>query len=314
MKDELLIKFLLKETNAREDSEVTEWLAAGAANQRYFSQMELIWNVSKQLAVTSTVDEDAAWNKFKENAGQLDVQRPRVRMFPGKFLKAAAALLLALGAWSAYILLRPGYTTIESAATVRTEILPDGSEITLNKNASLSYQTRFSGNRRNIKLNKGEVFFKVAPDRKKPFVIASGNTTVTVVGTSFNVKYRNDQTEVIVETGIVKVRNGDNEVLLHAGERALAGKGINLAAQKNPDQLYQFYRSRVFIAHNTPLSRIVEVLNENYDARIRVADPEKAALEITTTLNDENLDHILEILALTLKLTVVKEGDEIILK
>ncbi len=49
MNDDLLIKFLLKETTPEEDVQVLDWIALSDENQKEFARFELIWNSSKKL-------------------------------------------------------------------------------------------------------------------------------------------------------------------------------------------------------------------------------------------------------------------------
>jgi ferric-dicitrate binding protein FerR (iron transport regulator) len=84
------------------------------------------------------------------------------------------------------------YTAVDSVRTesdsLRRLILPDGTEITLNRNSTLSYNTD-----RECEL-VGEAYFKVAKDPEHPFLIHSGSLTVTVLGTEFNFRSRPEDT------------------------------------------------------------------------------------------------------------------------
>lgn len=223
MNDEILIKFLLKETNEEEDRQVNEWLVADAENAKYFAKLEKLWQASGSIAPKEEPDVEAAWLKFKAKADALPTQRkPVVKPLQTnrrRWLSLAAALVLAIGGWTAYTLLRPAYIELSSSNLVFNQVLPDGSELTINKNTAMSYARNFENNR-SIKLLHGEAFFKVAHDQSRPFVIDVGQVSVQVVGTSFNIKHLNrNQTEVVVESGIVKVRLGGEEVRLVKGER-----------------------------------------------------------------------------------------------
>src|SRR5690606_8924025 len=81
--------------------------------------------------------------------------------------------------------------------------LPDGSTVHLNTNAEMVYQKQWLGKGRKVRLFKGEVFFEVKRDQNNPFVIESGNSKITVLGTSFHVRRDGTDTEVIVASGAV---------------------------------------------------------------------------------------------------------------
>ncbi|WP_257670117.1 hypothetical protein [Parapedobacter tibetensis] len=61
MKERLLIKYLLHETNQAESSYIREWLAKHPANAKAFNQIRLIWKASKQLAKRAMPDVHTAW-------------------------------------------------------------------------------------------------------------------------------------------------------------------------------------------------------------------------------------------------------------
>ena len=317
MSDDLLIKFLLKETSPEEDVQVQGWLAEDPENQKEFSRFELIWNSSKDLELESTVDTGKAWEHFQtripsdsEDSGV----HPLRRNF--SWLRIAAVLFIIAGAWLFYsVLSGPSYNIISSGQMVRTETLPDGSRVTLNKNAVLSYKKDFTGNTRSVRLDHGEVFFDVSPDKSKPFIIEADQVSIRVLGTSFNVKQINSITEVIVESGRVQVSMDEQNIELRKGEKVLikAGDAV-LRKELSGDQLYNYYRTRVFVAENTPLWRVVEILNEAYQSNIIIENRELRELTLNATFRDESLDTILHVIAETFKASLVKEDGKIILK
>jgi ferric-dicitrate binding protein FerR (iron transport regulator) len=229
---------------------------------------------------------------------------------------AAAVLLLIAGSWITYLIYNPTAETLTVAATqsILTDTLPDASVVTLNKNSSISYSSSFSGKERRVKL-KGEAFFNVTPDKKKPFLIDVEDVTVKVVGTSFNVKNKNGKTEVIVETGIVQVMYKNKVTELKPGEKLLIGEvDSTVTKEKVNDHLYNHYRTREFECDGTPLWKVVEVLNEAYDTNIVIERQVAKQLQLTTTFNNNSLESILDIICQTFNLTVEKQGDRIVLK
>jgi len=67
MMDELLVKYLADEATSPEQEMVEAWLSSSEANRHYFQHFQLIWEESRQLAVTTTVDENKAWQKFQQS-------------------------------------------------------------------------------------------------------------------------------------------------------------------------------------------------------------------------------------------------------
>lgn len=314
MTDELLIKFLLKETTEEESITVQNWLDANPTNTTYFLQFEKIWNSSKTLSGQSTVNENEAWLRFKQKTVSHNTVTRKLKP-KYNWLKIAAVLVLVAAGWSLYNVIKPvTYINVIAGNTVTTKILPDGSELTLNKNAKISYANNFKRNR-SIHLQQGDVFFNVAHDKSKPFVIDIDKVSVLVVGTSFNIKHLGNKTEVIVETGIVKVTFGKAQVNLQKGEKVIINNSTEqLIKEQNTDQLYNYYRSNEFIAINTPLWRMVEVLNEQYNANIIINDQAIKNLPLNTTLKvSASLDRNLDVICNTLGITMQRNQNQILL-
>lgn len=319
MTDELLIKFLLNETTEDEGVMVQEWLDADPDNALYFGQFEKIWKAGKKLAASGKADPELAWLKFKERTAAAGhpqhtaVIKP-LRPYAG-WLKIAAMLLLVGGMWMTYTLFGPGrYKELTAANTVLTEQLPDGSELTLNKNSEVSYAANFKNNR-SVRLSRGDVFFNVAHDKSRPFVISIDKVSVTVVGTSFNIKHLKEQTEVIVETGIVRVELNGEKIELQKGEKVLiAAAASKLVKEQNTDELYNYYRSKLFIANGTALGKLVAILNEAYGSDVQITDPALAEEPIFTTLPEKkSLDENLNTICKTLNLRVARNENQILL-
>jgi transmembrane sensor len=323
--DDLLVKHLTGEATEAEQSEVRRWLAMDETNQRYYDHFKLIWEESIHLAATTQVDEHAAWERFQQHrAQQKAVQKSQAGILisiRNPLLKAAVIVGIVVGiAALTYFLFsnNPGQVkymaTIQATDAVKSDSLPDGSQVVLNRHSQLSYPSRFS--KRVIQLN-GEAFFQVTPNKEKPFVVHTNNVTITVVGTSFNVKSRGDTTEIIVETGIVQVTIDQQTVTLKAGEKAITRQKETAAVlekQSTTDQLHSYYRSKKFICDNTPLWKLVEKLNEAYNVHIVIERPELRNLPYSGTFLEESLDNILHILHETFDIAVVREPGKIILR
>src|SRR6476661_892401 len=181
--DDLLIKYLLGEASPEEALLVNDWQEANPGNKKYLEDFSVIWNTSQKLGKISAVDEQEAWKRFKLRADGSSAKQPVIRRLDNSisWLRIAAVfLLITAAAWFGYSYYFMGTVNLTAATSTRTETLPDGSVITLNKNSSLSFQKRFAGKQRNVKLT-GEAFFNVTPNKQKPFVIDVAKIQVTVV-------------------------------------------------------------------------------------------------------------------------------------
>lgn len=316
--DDLLVKHLLDTTTPSEKAAVTAWLAEKAEHQRYFEHFRLIWEESRKLAAVSTVNENDAWSRFQQRVGANENTTRIVKMDTGfawrPFLRIAAVLVIMIGAAGAWYISQHHNAPliVSSGEQIKQDVLPDGSQVTLNKQSTITY----AGNnkQRSVKL-EGEAFFDVAQDPGKPFVIKVNDVTVRVLGTSFNVKSTHGKTEVIVETGAVEVTRNNKSVQLKQHEKAvITGQQEAFTKQSNTDELYSYYRTQTFVCNNTPLWKLVEILNEAYGVNIVIANNDKRDLQINSTFTNSSLDSTLKVIGLTYEIAVEKQGSQIILK
>lgn len=318
--DDLLVKYLLGETDAAESREAELWISAGEANKKYYEGIKLIWQESERIAANSDPDEDGAWQRLQKRIGTHITEEQPIRQLKsaGKFgwLKIAASVVLisAIGYFAYNQFWSTAPVAKSSGQETLTQSLPDGSSVTLNSGSQIIYPAHFRGEQRLVQLN-GEGFFKITPDKTKPFIIKVKTVTVSVVGTSFNVKNINGKTEVIVATGIVKVNSHGRQVLLHPGEKVIADENdANLVIQKNKGSLYNYYITKELVCVGTPLTELVDKLNQVYGSDIRVANPQLRNLPITTTFKGESLQQVLNIVAQTFKIKVESKDSQILLK
>lgn len=339
--DDLLVKVMLGESTGEERRVVEDWIAGSPANERYFQDLKRIWEDSRKLAVQSVVDADAAWVNFRERVsagrtsegeretggamrGALVIDRGAAQergMGRGRhytWMRVAAIFLVVVaGGWFYYTYsYKPNlFLSVNSGVQVLSDTLPEGSVVTLNRESSIRYKRQFAGDMRRVDM-EGEAFFSVAPDKSKPFKVNTNGVTITVLGTSFNVKTTAGVTEVIVETGMVEISKNGRAVRVGAHEKAVIGKD-NAAPVKenNTDVLYNYYRTNAFECNGIPLWRLVEKLNEVYKERhIVIGNNRLRDLRLTTTLTDVSLDDMLKVVAKSLVFTIEYKGQEIILK
>ncbi len=317
--DDLLVKYMLGEATHEERTLVEEWMVVDAAHKKQYEDFKTIWEESRKLAAVSTIDEDAAWQRFKNRVQGPKGEEAIVRkMKPVAWLRIAAIFIVIIGAgFFGHKMF--GDKPVENLVVASQQIplidtLPDGSVVTLNKNSSLNYPSKFKSDTRTILL-KGEAFFNVTPDKNKPFIINVNDVQIRVVGTSFNVRSENGATEVIVETGIVQVMRNNKTVELKPLEKLKIEQQDSIfQKEKVEDKLYNYYRSKEFVCDDTPLWKLVEVLNEAYKANIVIENKELRGLKLNTTFNNESLHNILDVIGQTFDITVVNEKDTIILK
>lgn len=313
--EEILVKYLLGEATVAEQLSVDRWLREEDKNRRYFEQFKTIWDASKQLDARQDVDVQGAWERFndrlvREEQPQL-LPANRRSYFNFSRMAAAAVIVLALGYYFYYT---KAPVVLVAQQQVVVDTLPDRSVVTLNKASALRYQKSFNKKNRKVSL-EGEAFFEITANKDRPFEIEINDVQVKVVGTSFNVKNKMDATEVIVETGIVQVLANGRSMAVHPGQKIIVDKDSGtMLLQSNQSQLYNYYRTHELICNNTPLSQLVEALNDAYGSHIIIANPATAQMKITTRFKQGSLNDILDVIAATLNLEVVRKSEQIIIQ
>ncbi|ABQ07789.1 FecR family protein [Flavobacterium johnsoniae] len=317
MNDDILVKYIVGETDADENAMVKKWLDASDDNLKYYNDFKKIWEDSLLIATkNTTVNENEAWERFQNRIHKNDTSVILNKSYPYWQIAASIILIIGLG-WFGYSYFenKSDDTIIQIYASNRAknDTLPDGTIVTLNKNSLLSYK-KFTGNTRPVTL-KGEAFFKVSPNKTKPFIIHINDVTVKVIGTSFNVKSKNGKTTVNVETGIVKVsRNKDEVELMHGEKVVIANQQAGLFKSVSKGRLYNFYRNRELVCDETPLQELADALNEIYNVNIVIKSTSLQEKTLTTTFKDQSLDQILEVIQETFTIKIERTNNQILLE
>jgi transmembrane sensor len=97
-----------------------------------------------------------------------------------------------------------------------------GSVLKLNTDSAV--EVRFTADERRVELVRGEVFFTVTKNPRRPFVVHAGQVAVRAVGTAFDVRMRPQAIEVLVSEGKVQVNDTVSGASLLAVEPTETGE------------------------------------------------------------------------------------------
>lgn len=148
--------------------------------------------------------------------------------------------------------------------------LSDGTRVFLNSDSKLTYPVAFGDGQREVIL-EGEAYFDVVKDEKRPFVVKTGDLSVRVLGTAFNVKnYPGDlRLEATLVRGRVKILEGDQEMLLEPGEQARLDRSSGKMNKMQVNTaLYTSWKDGLFIFERERLEDILTTLARWYDVNI----------------------------------------------
>lgn len=265
-------------------AEATEWFTRLKKRDVPASDMDAFqawFNTSGNKEAYDAVD--AMWRRSGRLKDDPDIQNlvasalERTKPAPAKKLLASRPVLgfsLALGlmivlAGAAYRVLGPQTyrTEIGERRTIR---LADGSSMTLDTNSRAS--VRLTAGRRDIRLVRGQALFEVAHDTARPFVVTAGATSVTALGTRFDVRRDPKGATVTLVRGAVEVREKTQEAprvwRLSPGQRVVTAQSrapvsVDVASATS-------WTTGRLTFHNVPLRAAVTEFNRYERRRIEL--------------------------------------------
>lgn len=177
-------------------------------------------------------------------------------------LKIASVIVIAFGIYFSFF--NHPETVFKALAGEKISFeLPDYSNVELNALSTITYNSKNWENSRLVKLD-GEAYFKVS--KGNIFDVKTKQGLVTVVGTQFNVKQRDDYFEVKCFEGIVKVTSNNITKQLEVGDtfQILHGQfsegKTNASSPKWIDHMSEF--------EAIPFKEVLAELERQYDVQI----------------------------------------------
>ena len=198
-------------------------------------------------------------------------------------MAAGVAAVILGGAWDLYR--QKQETGFQTAIGEQAAVsLPDGSSVDLNTNSRV--RVDYSQRARVILLERGEAFFKVAHDTRRPFWVRAGDSWVRAVGTAFNVYLRPTGPEVTVSEGTVNVVSATSNDLpesdtvtvspasVTAGEQVAVQGRAKMVRELNSAQLARLlaWRSSSLYFQDAPLGDVAGELMRYTTLKIDISD------------------------------------------
>lgn len=220
------------------------------------------------------------------------------------------ASILVVGFAIFYFLINDSLTQVETQFGEKVTIsLPDGSAVTVNALSEIAYNENNWNSERKIKL-EGEAFFDVA--KGKQFVVSTSTGEVTVLGTEFNVRQRDNFFEVKCFEGTVKVNFEDHETILKVGDNVRWYHGV-LEQGKNTFSIPQWTKN-VSDFQRVDVVEVFAELERQYGVKITLENVDRERL-FTGGFVHDNLDNALKSITVPLDLDyVILETDKVRVK
>jgi len=243
---------------------------------------------SKQLQ-PPTYDTSAELSKLKISIQQGDQKETKVvRLYPIYKLAIAASVLFLLGL--SFFFLNRDQSIETNFLQQEIVALPDGSKVQLNASSTLAYNKNFDEERQ-LDLD-GEAFFEVQKGTK--FTVSTNNGAVEVLGTSFNVKSRENRLEVVCYTGKVRVSATHAIKDLLPGDRIVIQKGELINFGKTEVKDIPAWIEGIIELDNVSLNEALIELEANYGIQIEI-DESLGNLKYTGSMPKNDLKTALKL-------------------
>lgn len=301
---------MTNEEYARFEQEVTndDGLRASLADARQ------IWQ--HQSAITQyDWDTERAWQRFSGSLNHEIRPGTKTRRLMLAWSMAAAAVLV-IGVYSFFVIRDAPrvYTFKEGSAD--PIVLSDGSRIFLNKLSEVTVYP-FSAKKRHVEL-KGEAFFEVTPDKKRPFTITTDETVTEVVGTSFNIRQSAGQTQIFVNSGKIifsSLKDEKKALALNEGEAAIF-EAEKMIIIPNPSPNVIAWRTSQLRFVKMPLSSVIADVSAYFDEQIVIENEasKNCSINIPISFKKPEISSVLNAVAASINAKLVKEGNTYIIR
>ncbi|MCR8668945.1 FecR domain-containing protein [Aestuariibaculum sp. M13] len=180
-------------------------------------------------------------------------------------------------------------------------VLADGTKVYLNAVSSIKYPTQFNEGKRIVEL-EGEAYFEVAKDKTKPFMVKSGNQTIQVLGTHFNVQaYTNESfIKTTLLEGSVAVSYKDQKTILKPGQQAKVTENSSAILVNDVDaESAVAWKDGRFKFDNADLKTVMNQLERWYDIQVEYKGDIPDLKFNGGTFMNKNLSEVLKVLELS---------------
>ena len=252
----------------RKEHYIKKWLngTLNAAEKAEFEKSEdyqIINKISESLSAFKApkYDVPAELEKIHNKKSSLE-KAAKVSWLTPLLRIAAVLVLVAISVFIFYLNVDTSLSTL--AGEKNSILLPDSSQIELNASTYISYKKRMWKISREVELN-GEAYFKVAKGSKFDVTTTAG--TVSVLGTQFNVKNRENYFEVVCYEGLVEVKIGKkNETLPPQHSIRIINGSINKS--ENIQEVSPSWTKNISSFQSIPFSQVIQEFEIQYGVKV----------------------------------------------
>jgi len=324
--NELIIRYLDGSASQEDKKVLLQWLKESDTNWISFNQTRDLW-LSCEVALEDDTDMSIAFsrlrNRILHNNGP--VSQPKRAFMRWYQVVAIFLVVLGMGYWlSTRLPMSEGQEIYVQNQLITAKgskgkfVLPDGTVVWLNTESKLVYPEKFDEDKRLVRL-EGEGYFEVVENKKKPFVVQSGDLDIEVLGTTFDISgypYR-DKIDVVLLSGIVKVMGEtlDKEIILNPGQLLKYSKNEGkVSVQETKANLHVDWIKERLIFDNSSLSDIIISLEGWYNISIQCPPAFAKKARMTFTVRGENVEEILTAMSRIAPIDYSITGDQVTIR
>lgn len=313
MTEDIVIRYLLKETNNDENRDVERWIEESDENKKNVEQLYYLLEVNNKLRVMNSIDTDQALELFNKQLKKKQVENKKHHVFK-IFQRIAAILFLPLICSSLYLFLSQDMHQVEiiemktNSGMISSFKLPDGSKVWLNSNSYIRYPSKFDGENRVVEV-EGQAYFKVEKNIKQPFIVKvfDNRIKVKVLGTEFDLQaYKKDkmvQTTLVTGSIQLDIEGQKERIILKPSEKAIYSFHSNRLQITNVDtdrETDWMYSRLVF--KDTPMKEVLARLGRFYNVEFDVKNNIINTYTFTGTFKGKPLYLVLDYMKISSKI------------
>ncbi|AZC22700.1 FecR family protein [Pseudomonas sessilinigenes] len=288
------LSLLHDQPSSGDQATFSQWLQADPAHVEAYAQAQVLWELSEQPARTLAAEDAQALQGLLQRMDGAKGHARR-RWSVGLAMAASVLLAVALGAgWQPRHWVDDlGADYVSSQGQVRTVVLADHSEVTLDADSAIAVD--FNHGQRHVQLRRGVAFFKVSHTGES-FVVSAEQGEARVLGTEFEVRLQPRGAQVTVLSGRVGVTpaEGAPQQVLGAGQQVAYGQGQAdpLHAADSATQLA--WRQGWLNYYHAPLAEVVADLRRYFPGRILLLNDELGSRRISGSFSSKDPQAVLD--------------------
>lgn len=194
--------------------------------------------------------------------------------------------------------------------------LPDGSTARLAGGSILEFPERFVNNLRKVELINGEGFFDIQHNPKQPFVLNTGNTTIRVLGTRFNVN-NTDQSKLAItltQGSIAFSQTGATltKTILKPGQQLIYNKNLSVIeslSKADTSYVTSWTIGTLWFKH-TPMREVLRRLERHYGVSFTLHNQADLNVPLTGKFRGQPISRILHLIENSTHLKFSKENSK----